>query len=335
MGALVTEVPAGADGAAAAPATTGDVAVRTAGLTCRFGDVVAVDGLTLAVQPGEVYGLLGHNGAGKTTTIRLLNGLLAPSAGGAQVLGLDPARQGAALRARTGVLTENPSLEERLSAEQNLVFFGRMYGVPRPVLGTRVPALLEELGLAERAQDRVATYSKGMKQRLALARALLPDPELLFLDEPTAALDPVAARQVHALVEVLRRRARTIVLCTHNLVEAQRLCHRVAVLRRGRLLAEGTPQELGERYGASRVVLEVTPERVPDALEALSRVARMRPQHEPETAGGVRVPAAGRADVPGLLAAVMQAGVPVYRAEAVSADLEDVYYHLMGDVGAE
>ncbi len=324
------------EGPAAGPvAATDDVAVRTEGLTCRFGELVAVDGLTLAVRPGEVFGLLGHNGAGKTTTIRLLNGLLAPSAGGARVLGLDPTRAGAAVRARTGVLTENPSLEERLTAEQNLAFFGRMYGLSRSALRPRVGALLEELGLAERARDRVGTYSKGMKQRLALARALLHDPELLFLDEPTAALDPVAARQVHERVEALRRRAHTIVLCTHNLVEAQRLCDRVAVLRRGRLLAEGTPAELGERYGATRVLLEVPPERVEAALAALAPVARARPEAEPEVAGGVRVPSSGRADVPGLVAALVQAGVPVYRAEAASADLEDVYYHLMGDVGAE
>jgi ABC-2 type transport system ATP-binding protein len=145
----------------------------------------------------------------------------------------------------------------------------------------------------------------------------------------------VASRQVHERVEALRRRSRTIVLCTHNLLEAQRLCHRVAVLRKGRLLALGTPAELGERYGATRVQLEVAPERAADALEVLSRVARGRVQPEPETPGGVRLSAAGRADVPSLLQALAGAGIDVFRAEAVSADLEDVYYHLMGDVEAE
>ncbi|HEX9109250.1 MAG TPA: ABC transporter ATP-binding protein, partial [Longimicrobiales bacterium] len=251
MGTLVTKV------AEAMPAAADGVALWMSGLSCRFGDLLAVDGLTLQVGAGEVFGLLGHNGAGKTTTIRLLTGLLAASAGSAGVLGHSPATAGAEIRGRTGVLTETPSLEERLTAEENLTYYGRMYGVAAAALRSRVPELLADFGLEERARDRVGTYSKGMKQRLALARALLHDPELLFLDEPTSALDPVASRQVHERVEALRRRSRTIVLCTHNLVEAQRLCHRVAVLRQGRLLALGTPAELGERYGATRVVLEV------------------------------------------------------------------------------
>ena len=204
-----------------------------------------MDGLSLEVHAGEVFGLLGHNGAGKTTTVRLLNGVLTPYGGKARVLGLDPVKDGLALRHRTGVLTEDPALDERLTARENFSYYADLYGVPRSRVPERVEELLREFGLADRADEPVGGYSKGMKQRLALARALLHEPELLFLDEPTAGLDPVAAREVHGLIRELSRvKGRTVVLCTHNLIEAQRLCHRVAVLERGTLMALGTPEEL-------------------------------------------------------------------------------------------
>lgn len=311
----------------------GPPVIHTAGLGIRFGEIAAVDGLSLEVGAGEVFGLLGHNGAGKTTTVRLLNGVLAPAAGEASVLGLSPARDGPALRRRTGVLTEVPSVDDRLTAEENLAFHGRFHSIAGHELPRRVSGLLEEFGLAERARDRVGTFSKGMRQRLALARSLLHDPELLFLDEPTSGLDPVAARHVHALIGRLRERARTILLCTHNLVEAQRLCDRVAVLRAGRLLAVGTPAELGERFGTGRVELAVQPETLEAALAALrSAGRRVDPGDE---AGVLVVHGAARADVPVLLETLAAARIPVYRAGAESAHLEDVYHALVGDVKAE
>jgi len=315
-------------------ATKAQPVVRTTGLSIRFGEIVAVDGLSLEVGAGEVFGLLGHNGAGKSTTVRLLNGVLTPTAGEASVLGLSPTRDGPALRRRTGILTEVPSVDDRLTAVENLTFHGRFQSIPDDQLSRRVSDLLEEFGLAERARDRVGTYSKGMRQRLALARSLLHDPELLFLDEPTSGLDPVAARHVHALIGRLRERARTIVLCTHNLVEAQRLCDRVAVLRAGRLLAVGTPAELGERLGADRVDLVVQPECLEGAMAALRRVGRSGVERGIE-AGALVVRGAARADVPVLLNTLAAACVPVYRAGAECADLEDVYQALMGDVKAE
>jgi ABC-2 type transport system ATP-binding protein len=308
--------------------------IRTSGLAIRFGEVVAVDGLTLEIGAGEVFGLLGHNGAGKTTTVRLLNGILEPTAGNAEVLGLSPVADGPALRRRTGALTEVPSVDERLTAVENLTFHGRFHSLPPDRLPRRVSALLEEFGLAERARDRVATYSKGMRQRLALARALLHDPELLFLDEPTSGLDPVATRQVHELIARLRERARTIVLCTHNLVEAQRLCDRVAVLRAGRLLAVGTPAELGERHGAVRVELEVEPAALAAAVSALRAGGHTVVEPGAE-AGAVVVRGAARAAVPALVETLVRAGIAVYRASAESAELEDVYHALVGDVRAE
>lgn len=307
--------------------------IRTTDLGIRFGERWAVDGLSLQVGAGEVFGLLGHNGAGKTTTVRLLNGILAPSSGEAEVMGLSPVRDGPALRRRTGVLTEVPSVDDRMTAVENLTFAGRFQGIPGDALPRRVEALLEEFGLAERARDRVGTYSKGMRQRLALARALLHDPELLFLDEPTSGLDPVAARQVHERIAGLRALGRTVVLCTHNLVEAQHLCDRVAVLRAGRLLAVGTPAELGERYGAVRVRLEVEPGAAVAALQALRAAGRA--VEAGEAAGDLVLRGAGRADVPALLQALAAARVPVYRAGAETAALEDVYYALVGDVSAE
>ncbi len=207
--------------------------IETESLSRSFGPVRAVDGPTFQVYEGEVFGLLGPNGAGKTTTVRLLNGVLRPSGGRARVLGLDPVQDGCRLRQQTGVLTETPSLYERLTARENLSLFGALYGIPETKLSRRVARMLEEFGLADRADGRVGEFSKGMKQRLALARALLHEPPLLFLDEPTAGLDPEAARQVTEMIARLsRKEGRAVFLCTHNLTEAQRLCDRVAVMGR-------------------------------------------------------------------------------------------------------
>jgi ABC-2 type transport system ATP-binding protein len=214
-------------------------------LSHQFGNLQALQGMTFSVEKGEVFGFIGPNGAGKTTTVRILNGLLTPSGGSVFVLGLFPGSQGSELRRRTGVLTETPSIYERLSGRENLEFYGALYGVDPNLLPKRIFGLLEQFGLEERARDKTGTYSKGMKQRLALARALLHEPELLFLDEPTTGLDPEAAQQVTKLITKLnRQQGRTVFLCTHNLDEAQRLCDRVAVINKGHLLALGTLADL-------------------------------------------------------------------------------------------
>jgi len=299
-------------------------------LTRLFGDLVAVDHLTLQVYAGEVFGLLGHNGAGKTTTIRLLNGILGSSGGTASVLGFDPATEGPALRRHTGVLTETPSLDERLTGRVNLQIYAELFDVPSGQVTGRIDELLEEFELAGRADEKVSNYSKGMKQRLALARALLHRPQILFLDEPTAGLDPVAARRVHRTIRQLSgEEKRTVLLCTHNLTEAQRLCDRVAVLQHGRLLALGTPAELARQLGRSqRLEIEVEPGEATVALEALGTVS---PAIEPELENGtITIAGADREVIPQLVAALVGAGVRVYGVTPQEASLEDVYFALLG-----
>ncbi len=310
---------------------TADPVIVVNGLTRRFGDVVAVDHLNLEVYAGEVFGFLGHNGAGKTTTIRLLNGVLAADAGTARVLGLDPLDDGPSLRRRTGILTETPSLDERLTGRDNLQIYADLYDVPRDEVPDRVNTLLEAFELVDRADDRVGGYSKGMKQRLALARALLHRPEILFLDEPTAGLDPVAARRVHELIARLsHEQRRTVFLCTHNLAEAQRLCDRVAVLEHGRLVALGTPAELVLRLGRrQRLEIEVAPDGVAAAREVLKTTLDIA---EPAQENGTfSILGTDREAIPGVVASLVEAGVRIYRVTPEEPSLEDVYFALHGE----
>ncbi|MDT8437307.1 MAG: ABC transporter ATP-binding protein, partial [Gemmatimonadota bacterium] len=251
--------------------TAGPLAIRARGLTRRFGDVAAVSGLDLEVPAGSVYGFLGPNGAGKTTTIRLLLGLLEPTAGSAEVLGYDVAREPGRVRELSGVLLEHDGLYLRLSARRNLDFFARVACVPDAERPARVRALLEEIGLWERRDDPVADFSRGMRQKLALARAFLHRPPLLFLDEPTAGLDPPTAVGLRReMLRLARETGVTVFLTTHNLLEAERVCDRVAVIRGGRLLAEGPPESI--RGGGTRT-LEIRGRGL-DA-ERLAAVARL------------------------------------------------------------
>lgn len=293
-------------------------------ITKRYGDVTAVDNLTLDIQQGEVFGLLGHNGAGKTTTIRLLNGLLKPESGTIEVLGLDPLADGVKLRAQTGVLTETAALDETLTARETLSAFASLYGVPKSDIPQRVQGLLERFGLADRADDYAGGYSKGMRQRLVLARTMIHQPRLLFLDEPTSGLDPVAARAVHELIEELaRQNGHTVLLCTHNLTEAQRLCDRVAVLEQGKLVALGAPRDLardlhkdiavtvalGSNDGAN--ALQAAPDGTWDAQS-----------------NSLHITVQGREDIPTLTAELVGLGARIYSVQVAEATLEDVYFAL-------
>src|SRR6188508_892735 len=210
--------------------TTPDpVMLVASGLGRRFGDRWAVRDLSIEVRRGEVLGLLGPNGAGKTTTVRLLTALIEPTEGRAWVDGLDVTERPEEVRARVGILTETPGLYEKLSATANLEFFGRLYGLDASTRAERIEHYLRLFSLWDRRDDVAGNFSKGMKQKLAIARALLHDPAVVFLDEPTAALDPEAAYVVREAIEDLRKAGRTIVLATHNLDEADRLCDRVAL----------------------------------------------------------------------------------------------------------
>ena len=309
-----------------------DAAIVVEQLTCRFGDTVAVDALSFEIGVGEVFALLGHNGAGKTTTVRALNGVVEPAAGRVHVLGLSPLTDGPALRARTAVLTESSTVDERLTGRETLRTFAELYAVPRGDVERRVGTLLDELGLGDRGDDRVGGYSKGMRQRLALARALVHEPDVLFLDEPTAGLDPVATRQLHGRVRAWsRERSRTVVLCTHNLAEAQALCDRVAVLAHGRLLAVGAPAELARRLGrraAVRVVVE------PAQRDDARRLAEALPDVEVEPEGDdVLVVRGGSDPAPALATALVHGGVRLRALVPTVPSLEDVYFALQPDAG--
>jgi ABC-2 type transport system ATP-binding protein len=225
-------------------------------LSRRFGERLALDDVSFTLEPGEIFALLGPNGAGKTTTLRILAGLIAPTTGSVEIDGQRMGPQSAPqLRARIGFLTEAPGLWDRLTVRDNLLVYARMYGLPSP--GRVVDEALERFEIRDRGDDRAAQLSKGLKQRVALARCLLHDPRIALLDEPTSGLDPASAREVRDLVLRLRAQGRTILLCTHNLDEVDRVADRVAVLS-GRLLAIGTPASLRNRLFAPRVRITLT-----------------------------------------------------------------------------
>jgi ABC-2 type transport system ATP-binding protein len=220
-------------------------------------DVEAVRGVSFAIEPGELFGLLGPNGAGKTTTIKMLITLLLPTAGTARVLGLDVVRDAHEVRKRIGyVFGGERGVYERLSGYDNLRYFAELYGVPPREQKTRIDELLELVGLRGREHERAEGYSRGMKQRLHVARGLLHDPEVLFLDEPTIGLDPVGARDVRATIASLTAAGKTVLLTTHYMFEADALCDRIAVISKGKIVAEGTPADL--KHGvADGTVVEV------------------------------------------------------------------------------
>jgi len=228
--------------------------IRTENLSKKFNTTLAVDNLNLEVDEGEVFGFLGPNGAGKTTTVRMLTSLIGPTSGTAIVNSFHIGTQDTEIRRTVGILTETPGMYDNLSAEFNLEIYANLYEVKDPK--GQVGKYLRMLGLWDRRQDEAGTFSKGMKQKLAIARALLHEPRILFLDEPTAALDPEASHLVHDFITELRKEGRTIFLCTHNLDEADRLCDRVGVFKT-RLLVVDTPANLRSQLFGRRVVFHL------------------------------------------------------------------------------
>lgn len=218
--------------------------ILTYDLSKRFDHFWAVEGVTLEVRAGEVLALLGPNGAGKTTTVRMLTSVLRPTRGWARIVGYDTVKEASRVRASIGLLTEQHGLYGRMSADEYLDFFGQLYGLPLPIRRKRIMQLLEDFGLAAHRKQRLGEYSKGMRQKLALARALLHDPPVLLLDEPTSAMDPESAHLVRDSIRRLRSAERAIIICTHNLNEAEELADQIAIICEGKIILKGTPEAL-------------------------------------------------------------------------------------------
>ncbi len=299
-------------------------ALYVKGLSKRFGSVVAVDGLDLTVAPGECFGLLGPNGAGKTTTLEICEGLQSPDAGLVTVLGLSWEQDAARLRQRLGVQLQETQYSDKLTVREVIRLFRSFFGA-----GWTVEEVIALVQLEEKSGARVGTLSGGQRQRLSIACALVGNPELLFLDEPTTGLDPQARRQLWDLVDTLRQQGRTIMLITHYMDEAERLCDRIAIVDRGRVIALGTPRELIRSLGAEQVV-EVTLERGEDGMQAaLGALPGVLQARRDASTWTLQVTAAHEA-IPALLQAVTQAGERIQELRTHSPTLEDVFVSLTG-----
>jgi ABC-2 type transport system ATP-binding protein len=290
--------------------------------------VTALDGVSLAIPAGEVHGLLGPNGAGKTTLVKILSTVLLPTGGRASVLGHDVVADARAVRPQIGIVFGGErGLYWRLSGRQNLEYWGALYKLSRVEIRERTEQLLERVGISERADERVETYSRGMKQRLHLARGLIGDAKVLFLDEPTTGMDPLAAREFRALIGELRGEGRTILLATHDMAEAETLCDRVTLIDRGAILATESPRTLGRVISRfQRIDVEGAPDTLIARVAALAGVASV-------AAGdvGVRIEVAEEGVTADVLKLLVDGGVTSVRTSMPS--LEEVYVHLIGDRG--
>ena len=301
--------------------------IRTEKLTKRFGDLVAVDGIDLDVHEGEVFGFLGPNGAGKTTTLRLLCALIAPTSGTAEIAGFRLGREDAKSRAAVGILTEQPGLYERQSAWDNLVFYATLYGLSPSVAKAQSERYLRLMGLWDRRTEAVVTFSRGMKQKMAIARSALHEPRVLFLDEPTTGLDPDAAKTVREFIVRLRGEGRTVFLCTHNLDEADRLCDRIAFFRH-RVLRIANPDELrAELYGRA-TVFRLMPRPRAEDLARVQAVVGVREAHLEN--GSIVVASADPLLVnPLLIRTLIEGGAEIAFVTERKAHLEDVYLQIV------
>jgi len=303
------------------------VVLRTDRLTKRFDHLTAVQDLDLEVREGEVFGFLGPNGAGKTTTLRLLCALIAPTSGTAEVAGFQLGRDDERIRASVGILTEQPGLYERQSAQDNLLFFAALFGLSRAMARSQTERYLRLMGLWDRRTEAVATFSRGMKQKMAIARAALHEPRIVFLDEPTTGLDPDAARTVREFIAQIRGEGRTVFLCTHNLDEADRLCDRIAFFRRS-VIRIDTPAKLrAELYGHT-TEFRVMPGPSADQLRRVEGVAGVERAHLEN--GSIIVASADPLAVnPNVVRALVGAGAEIAYVTERRASLEDVYLRVV------
>ena len=253
----------------------GQVLVRARGLTKRFGDFTAVDGIDFDLYRGEAFGFLGPNGAGKSSTMRMIGCVSPPTGGELTILGRDPVRDGSAIRARLGVVPQEDTLDVELTVRENLLVYGRYFGLPRKLIRERTAALLDFVQLADRASGKVDPLSGGLKRRLTIARSLINEPEILILDEPTTGLDPQARHVVWDRLFRLKQRGVTLILTTHYMDEAEQLCDRLVVMDKGRIAAEGSPLELIRRYSTREVVelrfREAPPSDLSSRIDGLAR----------------------------------------------------------------
>jgi ABC-2 type transport system ATP-binding protein len=306
--------------------------IETHDLSKHFGDFKAVDGVSLTVKPGQILALLGQNGAGKTTTVRMLTALLFPSRGWAKVNGYDVVSQAADVRASVGVLTEQHGLYVRMTGQEYLDFFGQVYGLDPGAQKARSDYLLQYFGLSEAAQQRIGEYSKGMRQKLALARALMHEPPALLLDEPTSAMDPESARLVRDEIARLKSSQRTIVICTHNLAEAEALADVIAIIYRGRILLSGTLDEL-KRQILGPVEYEVRLSR-PWELDGLALPEGVTLSGKNGSSLRFRVERPDEIN-PMLLRQLAEAHAPIVTMQEVSRSLEQVYLKVMADAQSD
>ena len=305
----------------------GEIVIGVSHLTKNFPSVRAVDDLSFEVPAGAVVGFLGPNGAGKTTTIRLLLGLLEPTAGTVSVFGRDVVKEGDAVRSMTGALLEHHGLYERLSAEDNLAYYARIWKLPASARQQRVRELLDHFGLTSKSRVRVGTMSRGTKQKLAIARVLIHRPRLIFLDEPTAGLDPVAAASLRDdIARLASEEGTTVFMTTHNLHEAERLCDTVAVMNRGKLIAFGSPGELLAPGGGTRYLITGAsfPDLVLATLERMPGVGRIA-----RVDGGIEVDLTGGTNPTAVVRTIIDAGIEIDEVRRSRTSLEELFLTLM------
>lgn len=299
--------------------------ITTENLVKRFEWLTAVDGISFEVSEGEVFGLFGPNGAGKTTTIRMICTLIPPTSGTATVLGKDVTKNPIEIKASIGLLPETPSVYESLTAEENLDFFCEMYGVPGEKRARTMDELFTIFGLEGRRSSKVETFSRGMKQKLALARTLVHDPPIIFLDEPTSGLDPESAKMVRdRIADMSKEASKTIFLCTHNLVEAESLCSRVAIIKSGKIIRIGSPRELQTEAKDActySILLKKASHRLLQAIKQLDFVGEVR-------ANDLRIEveiASPDENAPELVEAIIRAGGRIGEFRRETRTLEDIY----------
>jgi ABC-2 type transport system ATP-binding protein len=300
--------------------------IETVGLTKRFGEFVAIKDISLNVAEGKVLALLGPNGAGKTTTVRILGSILKPTEGYARIAGYDPVKEAKSVRRVIGLLTEFPGLYLRMKGLDYLRFFGELQGMSADVIQERSEELLKRFELWADCDKQIGKYSKGMKQKLTLVRAMLHDPQVLFLDEPTSAMDPQSAKLVRDSIANLRQEKRTIVICTHNLAEAEQLADRIAIIRQGQIIAQGTPSELKQRL-LGDPLMEI---RLAGSLNGL--VDRLADRVAVVAAGEnwIRYSVPNPAEFnPCLLTELAQQNVPVVTLSEVPRGLEEIYLRIV------